>query len=227
MLATSPTRVLLVDDHAIFRDALQDLLESTGEFHVVGHADTGTSAVVKTGETQPDVVLMDVLMPDKDGIESCREIMDQSPDTKVLILTASTEERAVIEAISAGATGYVQKIHGRESLLSALRDVAAGEYRFPNDALRRVFAGIRDTSGNRESTESDQLRPREREMLASYAQGMSYAQIAQERSLSRFTVRNTINLVQEKLALNSKQELVVWAVRNGLLDDDRNLFGNR
>lgn len=220
--ATSPTRVLLVDDHAIFRDALQDLLQNSGDFKVVGHAGNGVAAVNMAAELEPDVVLMDVFMPIKDGIEACREIMDQSPDANVLILTASTEEHAVIEAIAAGATGYVQKIHGREPLLSALRDVAAGEYRFPNDALRRVFAGIREARGRRDPTESDQLRPREREMLTRYAQGRSYAEIALERSLSRFTVRNTINSIQDKLGLSSKQEMVVWAVRNGLLDNDPN-----
>ena len=218
--AQAPIRLLLVDDHAIFRDALQDLLESSGDFQVVGHAHNGTAAVGLAARLDPDVVLMDLLMPDMDGIEACREIMDQSPDNKVLILTALTEEHAVIQSIAAGATGFVQKMHGRESLLSALRDVAAGEYRFPNDALRRVFAGIRAAGGGLAATESEQLRPRELEMLTRYAQGKSYSEIAQERSLSRFTVRNTINLVQEKLGLDSKQELVVWAVRHGLLDDD-------
>ena len=102
-------RVMLVDDHPIVRDGLQEVLELSGEFEVVGQAGDGEQAVRTAEDLGPDVIVMDVMMPHKDGVEACREIMDLLPDTRVLMLTASTEEDAVIEAVAAGATGYLQK----------------------------------------------------------------------------------------------------------------------
>ena len=141
------------------------------------------------------------------------------PDTKVLMLTASTEEDAVVEAVAAGATGYLQKYSGPDELADAVREVAEGRLRIPDSAIRRVFALIR---GQRELTirrALDSLTTREREVLKLFASGSSYAEIAGAGGNSTVTVRNTVYRIQAKLRINSKQELVVWAVRNGLLDD--------
>ena len=143
--------------------------------------------------------------------------MESLPDTRVIMLTASTEADAVIEAVAAGATGYLQKVSGMDRLLSAVRDVAAGEMRLPTDVVRRVFAGIRNRA-KAEEEEAD-LTPREKEILASFSLGMSYAAIAQAREVKPATIRNAIYTIQGKLGLGTKQEIVVWAVRNGLLDD--------
>ena len=143
-MPSTPVRVLLVDDHPVMRDGLQQLLERTGEFEVVGHAGDGEEAERMAKDLVPDVVIMDVLMPRRDGIEACREIMDAVPDIRVLILTASTERNAVIEAVAAGADGYLQKFTGTEELLATVRDVARGEYRMPRDAMRRVFRRLRN-----------------------------------------------------------------------------------
>ena len=143
MSSTVLTRVMLVDDHEIMRDGLREVLERSGDFEVVGEAGDGDSAVREAQNLKPDVIIMDVMMPLKDGIEACREITDVLPETKVLILTASSEEDAVVESFAAGATGYLQKYSGKEHLLRTARDVARGEYRIPKDVVKRAFSGIR------------------------------------------------------------------------------------
>ncbi len=143
-MSSTPVKVLLVDDHPFVRDGLQQLLEHSREFEVVGHAGDGHEAQRIAKSIVPDMIIMDVLMPGQDGIEACREIIDALPNTHVLMLTASTEKNAVLEAVAAGAAGYVQKFTPTEQLLTAVRDVARGEYRMPRDAMRRVFARLRN-----------------------------------------------------------------------------------
>ena len=217
-MPSTPVRVLLVDDHPVMRDGLQQLLERTGEFEVVGHAGDGEEAERMAKELVPDLVVMDVLMPGRDGIEACREIMDALPDVRVLILTASTENNAVIEAVAAGADGYLQKFTGTEELLATVRDVAKGEYRMPRDAMRRVFERLRNASEQSVPSKRRGLTEREREILTQFAKGMSYSAIAESRGNRPSTIRNTIYGIQNKLGFDSKQEVIVWAVRNGLLD---------
>ncbi len=221
MAATPPRiRVLLADDHSVVRDGLKLILEGSGAFEVVGEAKDGAEAVTAAAELAPDVVVMDVMMPHQDGVEACREIMASASHTRVLMLTASTEEDAVIDAVAAGATGYLQKAFDGERLLAAVRAVAAGEPCVPASVLRRVFAAIRSGSAAA-MTGGPNLTPREREILTSFAQGMSYTQIAEVRSLKPVSIRNAVYGIQRKLGVGSKQEVVVWAVRNGLLDDVR------
>ena len=219
MTTTEPIRVMVVDDHPIMRSGLRDALEGEGDFEVVGLAADGVEAIATAQSVEPQIIVMDVMMPNMDGVDACREIMDLLPDTKVLMLTASTEEDAVVEAVAAGATGYLQKHSGPEELAEAVREVAEGRLRIPDSAIRRVFALIR---GQRRLTirrALDSLTAREREVLKLFAGGRSYAQIAEAGGNKTVTVRNTIYRIQDKLGLHSKQELVVWAVRNGLLDD--------
>ena len=191
-MASTPTRVLLVDDHPVMRDGLQQLLERTGEFQVVGHAGDGEEAERVAKEVVPDLVIMDVLMPGRDGIDACREIIDTLPDVRVLILTASTEKDAVIEAVAAGADGYLQKFTGTEQLLAMVRDVAGGEYRMPRDVMRRVFRRLRHLPEDIDSPRRKGLTEREKEILTQFAKGMSYSAIAESRGNRSSTVRNTI-----------------------------------
>ena len=169
-------------------------------------------------ETHDDIV-MDVLMPNKDGVEACRETMEFAPETRVVMLTASTEEDAVIEAVSAGAAGYLQKVSGMERLLATLREASAGELRVPAEVVRRVFAGIRRGAERDEEPGPGELTSRDREILALFCRGLSYARIADGRGGRPVTIRNAVYGIQRKLGAGSKQEMVVWAVRNGLLDD--------
>ena len=211
--------MLIVDDHPFVGDGLQQLLERTGEFEVVGHAGDGHEAERIAKSVVPDLIIMDVLMPGKDGIEACREISATLPNTSVLMLTASTERNAVLEAVAAGAAGYVQKFTPTEQLLTTVRDVAKGEYRMPQDAMKRVFARLRNAPQQDDPAMQNKLTQREKEILAQFAKGMSYSTIAEVRGNRPSTIRNTIYGIQDKLGFDSKQEVVVWAVRSGLLDD--------
>ena len=143
MASACRIRVMVVDDHPIMRNGLRDTLEASGRFEVVGLAEDGDEALRTVEGLQPQVIVMDVIMPNKDGIDACREIMELLPGTRVLMLTASSEMDAVIEAVAAGATGYLQKYSRPEELVEAVADVAEGRLRIPDKAVREVFAMVR------------------------------------------------------------------------------------
>ena len=217
MISGRRTRVLLADDHQILLDGLQEVLVATDDYEVVGQAVDGEALVAMALDLRPDVVIMELLLPLKHGIDACREIKESLPETRVLILTASGEENDVIEAVSAGATGYLQKSAGRDRLLSALRDVAAGDIRIPAEVMRRVFAESRPPAATGNLPGVSILTTRERQILSLYCQGLSYAQIADATGRRPLTIRNSIYSIQRKLGTRSKQELVVWAALNGLV----------
>ena len=219
MSASSPVRVMIVDDHPIVRSGLSDLLEDSGKFAVVAQAADGEEALRLAQEAEPQVVIMDVFLPGKDGIETCRELTARLPETRVMMLTAATQQDAVIDAIAAGATGYVEKFALPEALLSALSDVAEGRLSVPEEAVKQVFAMLKGRRQLDSSSPADRLTAIERQTLTLFARGTPYAEIAKQRGNSVVTVRNTLYRVQDKLGIETKQELVIWAVRNGLLDD--------
>ena len=135
--------------------------------------------VKAASELSPDLIVMDVMMPKKDGVEACREIMESQPETRVVMLTASTEADPVIEAVAVGATGYLQKVAGMDQLLSMVKGAAAGEGRLPTEVVRRVFEKIRSGAKSKEVN----LTQREKEILASFCRGMSYVAIAEAREV--------------------------------------------
>ena len=197
-------KVMLVDDHEIMRDGLREVLQRAGDYDVVGQAGDGEAAVRVARSLRPDVIIMDVMMPIKNGFDACREITEALPDTKVLMLTASSEEDAVMEAVAAGAIGYLQKYSGKEKLLRTVRDVAEGQYRIPDDAMKRVFAGVRAGAPQR-THEVNKLTAREREILTLFSQGLTYAEIAEARGNQPLTIRNGIYGIQDKLNIDTKQ----------------------
>ena len=219
MSSAGRIRVMVVDDHPIMRDGLRDALEASGRFEVVGQAADGEEAVRIVEGLGPEVIVMDVMMPGMDGIDACREIMELLPNTRVLMLTASNEEDAVIEAVAAGATDYLQKYSRPEELVETVVDVAEGRLRIPEKAVREVFAMVRCARELASRQASDELTAVERETLTLFASGTSYPQIAEARGTTTVTVRNALYRIQDKLGVKTKQELVIWAVRNGLLDD--------
>ena len=212
-------RVMVVDDHPMMRNGLRDTLEASGRFEVVGQAEDGEEAVRTVVGLEPEVIVMDVIMPNMDGINACREIKELLPETRVLMLTASSEEDAVIEAVAAGATGYLQKYSRPEELVEAVLDVAEGRLRIPGKVVREVFALVRGDRELASRQAADKLTALERETLPLFASGKSYARIAEARGNSTVTVRNNLYRIQDKLGIGTKQELVIWAVRNGLVDD--------
>ena len=219
MTSDTRTSVMLVDDHSIMRDLLREALENTGEFHVVAQAADGQEALRMVEEAVPDVIVMDVIMPVMDGIEACREITELLPDTKVLMLTASNEKDAIVKSIAAGAMGYLQKYSDKEKLLSTLREVAEGEFRIPGNAARRLARAVRSPLTEDGSERLESLTDREKEILKLFAEGMTYQEIGEIRNNSGLTVRNAVSGIQKKLGFKTRHQMVVWAVRIGLLDD--------
>ena len=218
MTTDNRTSVMLVDDHSIMRDLLRDALENTGEFQVVAQAADGAEALRLVPEAAPDVIVMDVIMPVMDGIEACRAITELLPDTRVLMLTASNEQDAIVRSIAAGATGYLQKYSGKEQLLTTLREVSQGEFRIPGNAARRLARAVRSPLADAASERLDNLTDREREILKQFAEGLSYQEIGDVREINALTVRNAVSGVQKKLGFRTRQQMVIWAVRSGLVD---------
>ena len=207
-----------MDDHEIVRDGLIEILERSGDFEIVAQAEDGEEAVAKAQSVEPDVIIMDVFMPLKNGIDACREITAVLPGARALMVTVAREEDAVMQAVAAGAIGYLRKDYGKEKFLATLRDVAAGEYRIPSDMMRRVFNGIRAAAQQVGPEEIARLETREREILTLFVQGQSFDQIAQTTGKRPLTIRNTFYGIQHKIGAKTKLAMVVWAVRSGLLD---------
>ena len=218
MSTDTRTSVMLVDDHQVMRDLLRDALENTGEFQVVAQAADGQEALRLVQEAAPDVIVMDVIMPVMDGIDACRQITELMPGTRVLMLTASNEKDAIVRSIAAGATGYLQKYSGKEQLLTTLREVALGEFRIPGNAARRLARAVRSPSASDAAERLAALTNREREILKLFAEGLTYQEIGEIRNNSGLTVRNAVSAVQRKLGFRTRQQMVVWAVRAGLVD---------
>ena len=209
---------MIVDDHAIVREGIAEVLEQSGEFVVVGQAGDGEEAVDRVQEVRPDVIIMDILMPVKNGIEACREIVAALPDTRILMLTAANQQSAIVQAVNAGATGYLQKFSGKAMLLSTVREVADGKFRIQGEATKKLVTGLNVPVPPREL---DRLTAREQEILRMFTRGMSYEKIAQTRgNRNPMSVRNAVYAIRRKLGLGSRQEMGVWAARSGLLDDD-------
>jgi len=214
-------RVMVVDDHALFRRGLEMVLENEDDIDLVGEASDGQEAIQKAQELMPDVVLMDVRMPKRSGIEAAREIRDLLPHVKILMLTISDEEADLYEAIKAGASGYLLKEIPIEEVADAIRSVWAGQSRIsPSMASKLLteFAAISRAAEERPPMPSPRLTDREMEVLKLVAQGKNNRDIAKELYISENTVKNHIRNILEKLHLHSRMEAVVYAVREKLLE---------
>ena len=213
-------RILIADDHAIVRKGLRDALQISGEIDVVAVAEDGEEAVRLAECVRPDLVIMDLVMPKKNGIEACREIVKLLPETRVLVLTGVDKKSEVVEAVAAGATGYVMKDTGLEELLQTVREVAEGRLCVPAQALKQALNEMRGANLFASQRALNALTEREKEILGLFARGKAYSQIAVAMGNSPATVRNSVYRIQDKLGIQTKQELVVWAVQNGLLNGE-------
>jgi DNA-binding NarL/FixJ family response regulator len=213
-------RVLIVDDHALFRRGLQMVLGSEPDIEVVGEASDGAEAIEKAKALRPNVVLMDVRMPKRSGIEAAGAIRDELPDAKILMLTMSDEEADLYEAIKAGASGYLLKEISIEEVPDAIRSVWAGQSRIsPSMASKLLseFAAMSQRGGDNKGAGA-QLTPREMQVLKLVAQGLNNKDIAEKLFISENTVKNHIRNILDKLHLHSRMEAVVYAVKEKLLD---------
>lgn len=214
-------KVLIVDDHALFRRGLQMVLEQEADIEVIGEAADGAEAVAKAQELMPDVVLMDVRMPKRSGIEATHEIRDLLPHAKILMLTISDEEADLYDAIKAGASGYLLKEISIEEVADAIRSVWAGQSRIsPSMAskLLNEFAAMSKRTDERKEVPAPRLTDREMEVLRLVAEGLNNRDIGQRLFISENTVKNHIRNILEKLHLHSRMEAVVYAVREKMID---------
>jgi DNA-binding NarL/FixJ family response regulator len=218
---TEHLRVLVCDDHALFRRGLQMVLEQEPDLELVGEASDGVEAVQKAQELMPDVVLMDVRMPRRSGIEAAGDIKDMLPHVKILMLTISDEEADLYEAIKAGASGYLLKEIPIDEVAEAIRSVWAGQSRIsPSMASKLLteFAAMSKASSEKPQVPAPRLTDREMEVLKLVAQGLNNRDIAKRLFISENTVKNHIRNILEKLHLHSRMEAVVYAVREKLLE---------
>ena len=216
-----PIRVLVVDDHALFRRGLEMVLGQEPDIEVVGEAADGAEAVAKASTLLPDIVLMDVRMPRRSGIEACTAIKDVVPSAKIVMLTISDEEADLYEAIKAGASGYLLKEISIDEVASAIRAVAGGQSLIsPSMASKLLseFATMIKKTDERHQVPAPRLTERELEVLKLVARGLNNRDIAKELFISENTVKNHIRNILEKLQLHSRMEAVVYAVREKLLE---------
>ena len=216
-----PIRVLVVDDHALFRRGLQMVLEQEEDIEVVGEAGDGAEALEKAVDTMPDIVLMDVRMPKRGGIDACTAIKDAVPSCKIIMLTISDEEGDLYDAIKAGASGYLLKEISIEEVATAIRAVNEGQSLIsPSMASKLLteFASMIKRGDERQNLPTPRLTDREMEVLKLVAKGMNNRDIAKQLFISDNTVKNHIRNILEKLQLHSRMEAVVYAVREKLLE---------
>jgi DNA-binding NarL/FixJ family response regulator len=214
-------RVLVCDDHALFRRGLQMVLEQEDDLELVGEASDGVEVVERAQELMPDVILMDVRMPKRSGIEAATAVKEVLPHVKILMLTISDEEADLYEAIKAGASGYLLKEIPIEEVADAIRSVWAGQSRIsPSMASKLLteFAAISKASEEKPQVPTPRLTEREMEVLKLVAQGLNNRDIAKQLFISENTVKNHIRNILEKLHLHSRMEAVVYAVREKMIE---------
>lgn len=215
----SKISLILADDHAVVRSGLRMLLEAQQEIEILAEAENGREAVSLTRTHNPDVILMDIQMPDLNGIEATKQIKEHAPETAILALTMHEDEGYFFEMLHAGASGYVPKRAAPDELLSAIRTVARGEvFLYPSLATRLVKDFL-DREGTEEQPQIyDQLTPREREVLIQIAEGYSNPEIAENLVISVKTVDRHRENIMRKLNMHSRIDLVKYAIRTGLID---------
>lgn len=211
---TEQIRVMVVDDHPVWRDGIRADLEKDGYAVVVAEAADGGEAIVKAREEMPEVVLMDLQLPTVNGAEATRRIVEEAPHTKVLVLSASGEEADVMEAVKAGACGYLLKSTKTEDVVDAVRRVSAGESVFSPSLAGMVLQEFRRMA-SRDPAEP-RLTARENEVLVLVAKGYTYREIADKLFLSVKTVQNHVQNILAKLHLHKRYELMRYAIQRGL-----------
>jgi two-component system, NarL family, response regulator LiaR len=213
-----PIRVLVVDDHVIVRSGIRALLATEGEIEVVGEARDGQEALEQIRVLQPDVVLLDLLMPRMDGIEVTRRVAIESPSTHILVLTSFAADDKVFPAIKAGALGYLLKDTGPQELVGAIRQVYRGESWLSPAIARRLLQELVGPSDR--TLTPDPLTERELGVLKVVAQGKSNQEIAEALVISEATVRTHVSSILSKLHLASRTQAALYALREGLASLD-------
>jgi DNA-binding NarL/FixJ family response regulator len=216
-----PIRVLVADDHALFRRGLEMVLAQEPDFKLVGEAADGAEAVTRAAELLPDVILLDVRMPKCSGIEAAAAIKEVAPVTKIIMLTISDDEADLYEAIKAGATGYLLKEISIDEVASGIRAVHGGQSLISPAMASKLlteFASMIKKGDSRDRVPAPRLTDRELQVLKLVARGLNNREIARELFISENTVKNHVRNILEKLQLHSRMEAVFYAVREKLFD---------
>ncbi|HET6809418.1 MAG TPA: response regulator transcription factor [Acidimicrobiales bacterium] len=208
----APIKVFLLDDHEVVREGLRGLLEAAGDMTVVGEASTAEEALTRIPATQPDVAVLDVRLPDGNGVEVCREVRAQMPSVACLMLTSFADDEALFNAIMAGAAGYVLKQVRSADLVGSVRKVAAGQSLLDPELTRRVMERLRAAAEPKDEG-VEHLSSQERRILDLIAEGMTNRQIADTLYLSEKTVKNYVSNLLAKLGMHRRTEAAVFAVK--------------
>lgn len=225
-MGSEPISVVIVDDHTMVRKGMRALLNEYEDIRVIGEAPNGLKAISLVEQVQPDVVLMDLVMPVMDGIESIKRIIAMKPNQRIIVLTSYTGDDKLFQAIKAGALGYLIKDAQPEELVESIRSVHAGEPSLDPTIAWRI---LREMSGVETSKPSaEDLSERELEVLRLLAQGKTDQEIAKELVLTDVTVRTHISRILAKLGLKNRVQAALYAIRSGLvsLDEADSLFGD-
>jgi DNA-binding NarL/FixJ family response regulator len=199
-------KVMLVDDHEVVRQGLRALLEAENDIEIVTEADNGPSAVSLASTHKPDVVVMDVRMPDGSGVEACRAIRDENPDIQVIMLTSFSDDEALFNSIMAGAAGFVLKQIRGHDLIEAIRTVGSGKSLLDPDVTQRVLERLRKAKFDEKDPKLSRLSPQEERILDMVGEGLTNREIAERIHLSDKTVKNYVSTILQKLEVARRAE---------------------
>lgn len=209
-------RVLLVDDHTLFRSGIKSLLQRNEDFEVVGEAGDGLEGIKRVRSLKPDVVLIDLHMPGVSGLEAVKAIVEEMPEVKVLMLTVSEDAQDLIEALRAGASGYLLKNIETDALIAGIRSAASGESIVSPQMTAKLIQGVRDQPrAEPVSLERAKFSPRERDIMSSLALGESNKEIARKLDLAESTVKIHVQNIFKKLNMSSRVQVALYAVEHG------------
>jgi DNA-binding NarL/FixJ family response regulator len=211
-------KILLVDDHEVVRLGIKALLSNYPEYEVVTEAANADDAISKAREYQPDVIIMDIRLPGKSGIDATKEIMEDLPDTKVIMLTSFAEDDLLFDAINAGAYGYILKQIGSDDLIGALNAIGRGEALLDPALTQKVFKRVREASRKATDEAFATLSDQELRILSLISEGKTNKQIAADIFLSEKTVRNYVSSILSKLDLSTRSEAAAYAVKHSVED---------
>jgi len=214
-------KVLIVDDHQVVRQGLRTFLELQDDIVVVGEAGDGLQAVEMVQQHQPDVVLMDLVMPRLDGIAATRQVKSLAADVKVIALTSFTEDEKVFPAIQAGASGYLLKDVSPDELVEAIRAAYQGEARLHPEITRKLMEQVSHQTQPTRETQVDDITDRERDVVRLVAQGRNNHEIALDLVISEKTVKTHISNILSKLHLQDRTQLAIYAIKKGLVDEEQ------